>query len=275
MAVDGSARVVGVGQRPGVDRPRGPVADRDAGPVSAEDGVGGREGGVRIVHPAEPGLYRIEKDVNQGRVSLGLPTVKRDSPDIYALEVMNDILGAPGFTSRLMTTVRSNEGLAYAAGSGLSVGVWYPGRFRAAFQSKSRTVLWATELVLGEIQKMRETSVTDEELELVKSSLIKTFPSAFATKAQAMAIFASDEYTGRDPSYWQTYRARIREVSAEDVQRVARTHLPPEKMILLMVGNQAQIDLGDTTHEVTPESLAPGGKVKELPLRDPLTMKMP
>ena len=227
------------------------------------------------IQPAEPGLYRIQKDVNQGRVSLGLPTVRRDHPDAYALQVMNAVLGGSGFTSRITKTVRSNEGLAYSAGSGLSVGVWYPGRFRAGFQSKSRTVLWATELVLDEIRKMRESPVTAEELETIKSSLIETFPSNFSTKAQAMAIFASDEYTARSPSYWQTYRSRIREVSAEDVQRVARTHLVPEKMILLVVGNQADIDAGDDAHNVTPEGLAPGGRVTELPLRDPMTMKMP
>jgi len=226
------------------------------------------------IHPSAPGLYRIQKDVNQGRVSLGLPTVKRDHPDAYALQVMNAVLGGSA-TSRITRTVRSNEGLAYSAGSGLSVGVWYPGRFRAGFQSKSPTVLWATELVLDEIRKMREEPVTAEDLEIVKSSLIQTFPSSFATKAQAMAIFASDEYTARSPSYWQTYRSRIREVSAEDVQRVARTHLVPEKMILLMVGDQAAIDGGDSAHEVRAEALAPGGRVTELPLRDPMTMKMP
>ena len=72
---------------------------------------------------AAPGLYRIQKDVNQGRVSIGLPTVKRDHPDVYALEVMNEILGGSGFTSRITKTVRSNEGLAYSAGSGLGLGV--------------------------------------------------------------------------------------------------------------------------------------------------------
>ncbi len=227
------------------------------------------------IDPAEPGLYRIQKDVNQGRVSLGLPTVRRGHPDVYALRVMNDILGASGFTSRLMTTVRSNEGLAYSAGSGLFVGVFYPGRFRARFQSKSPTVLWATELVLDEIRKMREEPVTAEELEIVKSSLIQTFPSSFSTKAQTMAIFASDEYTGRSPSYWQTYRSSIRGVSAEDVQRVARTHLVPEKMILLIVGDQEKIAKGDGAHDVPAEALAPGGRVTDLPLRDPMTMKVP
>jgi predicted Zn-dependent peptidase len=225
------------------------------------------------IEPAEPGLYRIEKDVNQGRVSLGLPGVMRGHPDVYALELMNDILGGSGFTSRITKTVRSNEGLAYSAGSAMRFGVWYPGRFRAGFQSKSPTVAWATELVLEEIRKIRDEGVTEEELETVKASVIETFPSNFNSKAASMALFASDEYTGRDPEYWTTYRDRIRAVIAEDVQRVARTHLVPEKMVLLVVGRQADIDRGDEKHPVTLVSLAPGGKVTELPLRDPMTMK--
>ncbi|MGD8896692.1 MAG: hypothetical protein PVJ73_11710 [Acidobacteriota bacterium] len=90
-----------------------------------------------------------------------------------------------------------------------------------------------------------------------------------------MGIFASDEYTGRDPEYWRTYRDRIGAVDAEDVLRVARAHLLPEKMIMLVVGRQADIDQGDAKHPVTLVSLAPQGKVTELPLRDPMTMKMP
>ena len=227
------------------------------------------------IDPVPPGLYRIEKDVNQGRVSIGLPGVMRDHPDVYALELMVDILGGSGFTSRITTTVRSNEGLAYDARAAMSFGVWYPGRFRAMFQSKSPTVAWASELVLEEIRKIRDEGVTADELATAQSSLIETFPSSFNSKARSMAIFASDEYTGQDPDYWVKYRDRIRAVTAEDVQRVAREHLLPEKMIILAVGNQADIDKGDETHAVTLEQLAPGGKVTVLPLRDPMTMKMP
>jgi predicted Zn-dependent peptidase len=222
---------------------------------------------------AAPGLYRVQKDVNQGRVSIGLPTVRRDHPDVYALEVMNEILGGSGFTSRITKTVRSNEGLAYSAGSGLAPGVFYPGRFRAAFQSKSRSVPYATELVFAEIRKMREQPVSEEELSTIKASLIQTFPSNFASKAQSMAIFASDEYTRRPPDYWTTYRDRIKGVTAADVQRVAKTHLVPEKMVVLVVGDQNEIDKGDPKHPVKLAALAPGGKVTPLPLRDPMTMK--
>lgn len=225
------------------------------------------------IGPAAPGLYRLQKDVNQGRVSLGLPTVKRDSPDIYALEVMNEILGGSGFNSRITRTVRSNEGLAYSAASGIAFGVYYPGRFRAGFQSKSRSVAYATELVLAEIRKIRETEVTPQELDIVKSNLITTFPSSFGSAAQSMSVFASDEYTHRDPAFWTTYRDRIRAVTAADVQRVAREHLVPERMIVVVVGDQKEIDKGDGTHGAVLARLAPGGKELTLPLRNPMTMK--
>jgi zinc protease len=224
---------------------------------------------------AAPGLYRIEKDVNQGRVSIGLPSVKRDNPDIHALEVMNEILGGSGFTSRITRTVRSNEGLAYSAGSGIRFGIYYPGAFRAAFQSKSRTVTYALQLVLDEIRKIREGQVSDEELDTIKKNLIETLPSTFASKAQTVAIFASDEFTGRDPSYWPRYRERIAAVTAADVQRVAQKYLEPSKFVVLVVGNQKEIDVGDEKHAVKLEDLAPQHQVKVLTLRDPLTMKMP
>jgi len=227
------------------------------------------------IQTAQPGIYRLQKDVNQGRVSIGLPSVRRNDPDVYALEVMNEILGGSGFTSRIMKTVRSDEGLAYSAGSGLRFGVYYPGVFRAEFQSKSRTVAYAAQLVLQEIKKIREAPVTAEEMDTIKKSLIETFPSAFASKGQTVAIFAADEYTQRDPAYWQTYRDRIKAVTAADVQRVAQKYLTPDKMVMLVVGDQKEIDQGDGKHETSLKALAEGRPIVVLPLRDPMTMKRP
>lgn len=225
------------------------------------------------IFTAAPGFYRIQKDINQGRVSIGLPSVRRDNPDIYPLEVMNEILGGSGFTSRITKKVRSDEGLAYSAGSSLRFGVYYPGTFRAAFQSKSSTVAYALQLVLEEVKSIREKGVTEEEVDTIKRNLIESFPSSFASKGQAMAIFAADEYTKRDPSFWQTYRDRIRAVTPADVQRVAQKYLSPDKLVVLIVGDQATIDLGDGKHQTSIEALAEGRKVVTLPLRDPLTMK--
>nr|MCS5626632.1 insulinase family protein [Planctomycetota bacterium] len=85
--------------------------------------------------PASPGVYMVDKpDVNQGRVGIGHIGVKRDHPDYFALRVMNHILGGGGFVSRIMSRVRSDEGLAYTARSSYDFGVYYPGIFRAYFQ---------------------------------------------------------------------------------------------------------------------------------------------
>ena len=140
----------------------------------------------------------MQKDVNQGRVSIGLPTVKRDNPDVYALEVMNEILGGSGFTSRITKTVRSNEGLAYSAGSGFAPGIWYPGPLpRRVPVEEPHACRAATELVLEEItQDPRRGRSRAEELDTIKNSLIQTFPSSFASKAQSMAIFASTSTRG-------------------------------------------------------------------------------
>lgn len=224
---------------------------------------------------AAPGVYLVNKDVNQGRVSLLLPGVRRDDPDFFALTVMNRILGGGGFTSRLVNRVRSDEGLAYAASSAFPGGVYYPLMFVASFQSKSRTVARAAAIVLEEMQRIAREPVTEEELETEKRALIETFPRAFTTKAQVVARFAEDEFTGRfasDPDYWKNYRARVAAVTREDVLRVARQHLTPERVVLLVVGQKDEILLGHPDHPVRLPDLA-GGRVVDVPLRDPLTLQ--
>ncbi len=223
---------------------------------------------------ASPGIYFVDKDVNQGRVSLLLPGIRRDDPDYYAVEVMNDILGGGGFTSRIMNRVRSDEGLAYSAGTGFPGGVYYPLSFVAVFQSKSGTVAYATSLVVEEMQKIAVTPVTAEELETTKKSFIETFPGSFATKAQVAGALAQEEFTGRHaktPEHFKSYRAKIAAVTAADVQRVAKKFLTPEKVVILVVGQKEAILKGHPNHPVKIESLAP--RVVDVPLRDPLTMK--
>lgn len=224
---------------------------------------------------AKPGVYLVNKDVNQGRVSILLPGVTRDHPDFVAIQIMNDILGGGGFTSRIMNRVRSDEGLAYGASSQFPGGVYFARPFEAAFQSKSRTVPYATSILLEEMKRIGTTAVGPEELETAKRSFIDTFSENFSTKGKVAATFARDEFTGRyakQPDFWRTWRKKVEAVTADDVQRVAANTLHPGKAVILMVGQRDEIKKGHPDHPVKLEQLATG-KVTELPLRDPLTLQ--
>lgn len=225
-------------------------------------------------HFAKPGIYLVDKDVNQGRVAIMLPGIRRTDPDYLPVLVMNDILGGGGFTSRIVNRVRSDEGLAYSAGSSFPGGPYYPSVFTAGFQSKSRTVAYAISLVLDEMKKIGAEPVTDEELNLSKRSWIDTFPQNFATKSQIASTFAQDEFTGRyavTPDFWKTFRNKINAVTKEDVERVAKKYLKPQESVILIVGKKSDILLGHPNHPLKLESLSP--QLTDVPLRDPLTMK--
>jgi len=241
-----------------------PTPGERAGPPAAPAG------------PAQAGWFMVDKAVNQGRVSIGIRGIQRDDPDLYALRVMNDILGGGGFTSRLVNRIRSDEGLAYQVNSRLGEGIYYAEPWRIIFQSKVRSVAYATQIALAEINRMRDTLVTQEELETSRNGFVEAFPTQFATASAIAGQLAADELTGRyakNPTYWADYRDKVRAVTAQDVQRAAKRLLDPAKMTFLMVGDTKEITLADPKHpEATMAKLA-GAEPKHLPLRDPMTMK--
>ena len=236
-------------------------------------------------HPAPPpapaaggaraGWFMVDKDVNQGRVSIGLPTIDRYDPDYAAARIMNDILGGGGFTSWLVNRIRSDEGLAYSVNSSLPGGVYYPASWRLVYQSKVRSVAYATQLAFEQIRRMRDSLVTADELQASREKFVQSLPVQFETAGAIAGVLAADEATGRfekDPNYYAEYGKRLSAVTIADVQRVARRLLDPAKMSVLMVGNAKDMMMGDPKHDASIPKLA-GASPVMLPLRDPFTMK--
>lgn len=117
--------------------------------------------------------------------------------------------------------------------------------------------------------------MTDAELRLSIASFVETFTRNFSSAASIANLFATDEYTGREPSYVTTYRERISSVTADDVLRVAQEYLHPDRLVVLVVGNVAAIEAGDPDNpDYTLDRLVDGASTL-IPLPDPFTMEYP
>lgn len=198
-----------------------------------------------VTQVAAGGVYMIEPEVipNQGVIQIGHLGLMEDDPDYAAVDLMNYILGGGSFSSRITRIVRSDNGLAYSTGSRFSGGTLYPGTFTASCQTKNSTVVFAAQLMLNEIEKIRNEPVPPEDLEFARTARINAFPALFGGGGRSGAMFgtlrsfASLEFDGRPMDYFDTYIQRYEAVTVEDVQRVAQKYLQPENMIIMVAGN--------------------------------------
>jgi len=235
-----------------------------------------RPGVPAVTHQAKPGITCFHKDgknINQGRVTMGHLGIDIHNPDVQAIRVMSYILGAGGFSSRLMQKVRTEEGLAYSVGSDLRPGIVYPYVFRIQFQSKSESCAYAAKLCLDEIARFQKDGVSEKELKDAQQFYLDAFPGLFfATKLQTASTYAQAELLGIPKDYYRTYREKIAKLTTAEVLRVAREYLKPEKFAWVVVGNIPVIKAGDGKH---PVKLADLGPVTDVPLADPMTLERP
>ena len=107
-------------------------------------------------------------------------------------------------------------------------------------------------------------------------SVGQTASRVASNTASAIAeTFARDEFTGRAPDYWDTYRDKVKAVTVADVQRVAREYLHPDKLVILAVGNTDDIIKGSLEKPEYSFQKMLDGKIIRIPLPDPLTMIYP
>ena len=216
----------------------------------------------------EPGVYFIQKAINQGYISLGHLGLEDTNPDYYAVQVMNFILGGGSFTSRITTKVRSDEGLSYNQGSRFTYRWGLPGTFAGYVQTKSSTVGYAISLIQAEFDRIRREPVTDAEMETALNYYLESFADSFQSAQATMMSFANLEMTGKPMDYYKAYRARIQAVTKARVQEVANKYIHPDKLAIMIVGDWAPCDKGG---DKWPGPLDKLGKVHKVALIDPMT----
>ncbi len=202
-----------------------------------------------IQFPEIPGVERryersvnyVYKDINQANVIMGHLGIHRKSPDYFPVMIMNFILGGGSFSARIPSRIRSDEGLAYSAFSAFQTSKDI-GIFFVSCQTKLNSTNRAISIALEEIDKIRKVPIDDEELTLAKETFMNQFIFRFVSSAHIVGQMVDIEYEGLPLNYLDTYLDNVKSVTKEDVAQVARKYLHPDKIKILVVGNEEKFD---------------------------------
>jgi zinc protease len=108
-------------------------------------------------------------------------------------------------------------------------------------QTKNETAEEAIRIARQEIRRLREEPVSEQELSDAKDYLTGSFPLRFDTNRKVANFLAQVEFFQLGLDYPERYADLVRSVTREDVQRVAKEYLQPERLITVVVGNQKKM----------------------------------
>lgn len=184
----------------------------------------------------EPGVYFIEKsDVNQANIAIGHFGIDRRNPDYFTVEVLNEVFGG-GFSSRLMSEVRSTKGLAYSVGGSVGSTFDHPGLFQMQMSTKTETTGEGVDALLIEARRILSEPPTPEEVTLAKESILSSMvftADDISDILQRQVGYAYYDY----PSDWLSqYQQAVAEVTPAMVAEVAKKYIHPDQVAIMVVG---------------------------------------
>ncbi|MFA7060731.1 MAG: pitrilysin family protein [Pedobacter sp.] len=203
-----------------------------------------------------PEVLYGRKEVKQTVIRMGHLGITKDNPDIYAIRILDYILGG-SFTSRLTMEIRTNQGLAYNITSRFDVGRRFTGSFIAETETKAESTSKVIGLMKSIIAGMTKEPVSDQELKTAKDYIINSFMFGFTSPASIVTQRARLEFYGYPVDYLEKYRSNIIRVTKEDVLDAARKYLKPDAFKLVVIGDSTKFD----------KPLATFGVVRELDLK--------
>lgn len=169
---------------------------------------------------------------------LAHPGVKRNDPDYPALLVMDHVLGTgPGFTDRLSARLRDREGLAYTVTASISMTADNEvGMFMAYIGTAPKNLERVNAEMREEIERIRQTLATKDEVEDAKSYILGSMPFAYETASGLAGKLLALARNGLPLDTPNGLRAAVAQVTPEEVKRVAQKHLHPDSLVLIAAG---------------------------------------
>ena len=195
-----------------------------------------------VAPPKSTAIYLVDKPgAAQSTFALGAPGPARNSPDYYALRVMNEMLGVL-FQSRLNHNIREVKGYSYGVNSRFAFGRG-PGSFRAGGEIVTAKTDSALIEFMKELEDIRgPRPPTDDELAQAKASLVQSLPEVFQSVENVNAGVSSIYTQGLPTDYYQQFIRSVNAVTKDDVVRVAQKYIDPDHLALVIVGDREKIE---------------------------------
>jgi len=197
----------------------------------------------------EAGVFLIPRNLTQSTVVMAQPggIVQGANPDYFASRIGNSILGGSGFSSRLLSRVRTEKGWAYSASSLWTTPARYEGIIGAVTQTKSESTVSAIQLILQTMEEMRDTPPGREEVDRAIRQIVNGFVFNFQDPSQILARQMFYLSQGLPEDWLKLYLDGIQDVSPRSVQRVFQEHVHPQDMTILILGDPEAFDFPPET----------------------------
>ncbi len=194
-----------------------------------------------VAYDLEPGITVVDFDNPQSVALFGHRGMKRDDDDFFAAVIVNRVLGAGGFESRLMTEVREKRGLTYGIRSFL-IPRDHAEVMLGSVASSNETIAEAIEVTRNEWALMAEEGMSAEELAVAKTYMTGEYPLRFDGNAEIAKIMVGMQMVGLTPDYVTNRNDFVEAVTLEDVNRVAAELLQPENLHFVVVGKPVGLE---------------------------------
>jgi zinc protease len=188
--------------------------------------------------PVFRGTYLLEKDIEQVVLRAGHFGKERNPDEQPVVDVLNNVYGAGGLTSRLMQEVRTAHGLAYGVGGGIFADQPV-GLFVAAGSTKAPSASDALALILKVTSETLVRAPSRDELETARRDALFSFTTRFSNPRDTVFQYIANDFYGYPADYLARYPERVQAVTAQDVLAAARRYIDPDRLTILVVGRSA------------------------------------
>ena len=175
----------------------------------------------------------------QSNIVLSGLAFERTNPDFFQFLVMNQILGA-GASSRIFMNLREEKGYTYGAYTRTDT-KRLAGDFEATAEVRTAVTGDSLREFFYELNRIKDEKATDEELQDAKDFLTGVFPIRAETQEGLTSLIVSQKLYNLPDDYLQTYREKIDAVTVEEVEQIAKKHIKPDQMAMVIVGDAGEI----------------------------------